>query len=186
MSHPYSDVAPVSGLSLSIVRENHKGGGEGEEARKQPRTYPSIVRPCIEPSTPRQCHTLQLWAWTRKAEACTVPDLSIRMSHLREGEVHGQRCRARAWPLGVHGPLQSRGRRRGGRRTSICTWSPKNRARRPGDAVARATTRPGSSQDGPGSTQELHNTLPDRKCVGEFSPSRLTTGSGGFEDCPTH
>ena len=52
-----SDVAPVCGLSVSITREHHEGGGEGEEAGKQPRTYPSTVRPCIEPSTPPRVTT---------------------------------------------------------------------------------------------------------------------------------
>ena len=31
-----SDVAPVCGLSVSIVRENEEGGGEGEEAAARP------------------------------------------------------------------------------------------------------------------------------------------------------
>ena len=46
------DVAPVCGLSVSITREHHEGGGEGEEARKLSRTYLETVRPCIQPSAP--------------------------------------------------------------------------------------------------------------------------------------
>ena len=41
--------------------------------------------------------------------------------------------------------------------------------------MARTTAGPGGSQDRPGNTQELHKTLPDRKCVSEFSPSWTTT-----------
>ena len=44
-----------------------------------------------------------------------------------------------------------------------------------GHVRQRLCTGPGGSHDGPGNTQELHKTLPDRKCVGEFSPSRTTT-----------
>ena len=41
--------------------------------------------------------------------------------------------------------------------------------------MARTTAGPGGSQDRPENTQELHKTLPDRKCVSEFSPSWTTT-----------
>ena len=44
-----------------------------------------------------------------------------------------------------------------------------------GHVRQRLCTGPGGSHDGPGNTQELHKTLPDRKCVREFSPSRTTT-----------
>ena len=36
------NVAPVCSLSLFIARESYEGGGEGEEAGKQPRTYPRL------------------------------------------------------------------------------------------------------------------------------------------------
>ena len=35
-----SDVAPVCGISLSIVRDTHEGRDEEDETGKQPRTYP--------------------------------------------------------------------------------------------------------------------------------------------------
>ena len=47
-----SHVALVCGLSVSIARENHEGGSEGEEVKKQSQTYLETVLPCIQPSAP--------------------------------------------------------------------------------------------------------------------------------------
>ena len=112
-----------------------------------------------------------------RQRSCTGPGLSIRMSHLREEEAHGQRCRARAWPLVVYGPLQSRGRRGGGRRMSICTGGLENRARWPRDAVARTTAGPGG----------LHSKCPYRdlplvKAVHSAALRNLVTARFSFRD----
>ena len=84
---------------------------------------------------------------------------------------------ARAWPLVVYGPLQSRGRRGGGRRMSICTGGLENRARWPRDAVARTTAGP----------RGLHSKCPYRdlplvKAVHSAALRNLLTARFSFRD----